>query len=634
MRRLLTRYRKQLVFLMDLVIMAGIAIELFIISPLGNGTGGVHLEPLAINLTIWFFCIIFFNLLLHTYDSLWRYAESEEYLALLGGFGFGTALYLLLTKLFFTRQLAGLYMLSVFGISLLSMLLVRFIYRAYRKMEKGIKRRIAGNTKKIGIIGAGNAGFSLLHEIFGKIDSPYEPTMLFDDDPAKIGMRVLGIPVKGPINKIPTLICDSGITDLFLAIPSISGERRREVLEICAKTGCKLHILPDRVKAMASKTSLLAQMRNVRVEDLLGRESVVLDGEGVYEMIHGKTVMVTGGGGSIGSELCRQIAEMDPKQLIVLDIYENSTYELQQNLKRKYGSRLHLAVEIATTQDASLILSLFKKYRPDLVFHAAAHKHVPLMEASPREAVKNNVFGTLNVVRAAHETKVDKFVLISTDKAVNPTSIMGATKRICEMILSSMKEYSSTEFVTVRFGNVLGSNGSVIPLFQKQIEEGGPVTVTDKRIVRYFMTISEAVSLVLQAGAMARGSQVFVLDMGKPVKILSLAENLIRLSGYVPYQEIAIEEIGLRPGEKLYEELLVGKKNQQKTKNDLIFVEDEQPISVQQLDRILEDLRHAVTSEKPKDVVSVLHRCIPEFRSPEEVNVKDIYQSICAKTTV
>lgn len=622
MPKLFVKHRKLLVFAMDMTIMACVAVILFIRSPMGNGTGDDHLWPLIVNLAVWFICVMVFNALFHTYDSLWRYAEGKEYLALLSGFVCGTILYLGCTNLFVKRQLSGLYMISVLGASLLVMLSVRFLYRAYRRGVKQKQRKAQLSVRKIGVIGMGNAGFSLLREIVGNEASPYEPIVIFDDDPMKIGTKVFDIPVKGPINKIPEYLENGAITDLFLAIPSLSGERRSEILKLGANTGCRLHILPDRVKSMATNAPLLSQIRNVRVEDLLGREAIQLDGVGTREMIHGKTVMVTGGGGSIGSELCRQIAAMSPKRLIILDVYENSTYELQQSLLRQYGSALDLKAEIATVQDAALISDLFKKYQPDLVFHAAAHKHVPLMEASPREAVKNNVFGTLNVVRAAHETGVARMLLISTDKAVNPTSIMGATKRLCEMILSSMQGRSKTEFVAVRFGNVLGSNGSVIPLFQRQIEEGGPVTITDRRIIRYFMTIPEAVSLVLEAGSMAKGSQVFVLDMGKPVSILTLAENLIRLSGYIPYQQIQIDEIGLRPGEKLFEELLVGTGNQRKTQNELIFVEDVQPVSPHYLEQILKDLRVAVESGDDANVFAVLHRYVPEFRTAAEANVR------------
>ncbi|MEA4965634.1 MAG: nucleoside-diphosphate sugar epimerase/dehydratase [Oscillospiraceae bacterium] len=632
MRKLSSQKRKQMVFFMDLSIMAGTAVILFVLSPLGNGTGARRLWPLLTNLSVWFVCIILFNLFFHTYDSLWRYAEGKEYLALLGGFGCGTALYLVGTKLFFQRQLAGLYMSAVLGMSLIGMLLVRFGYRVYRRRKRQVSRRKDGFVRKTGIIGAGEAGAALLRELQFKSHSPYEPVMVFDDDPDRIGMRMMNVPVRGPISKIHVFWKDCGITDLILAIPSLSGERRSEILNICAQTGCKLHILPDRVKQLAAPASLLSQMRSVQVEDLLDREPITLDGAGVQEMIQGKCVLVTGGGGSIGSELCRQIAAMSPKKLVILDVYENSTYELQQDLLRQYGTSLDLVTEIATVQDAALVRELFKKYSPELVFHAAAHKHVPLMEASPREAVNNNVFGTWNVVRAAHEAGTEKFVLISTDKAVNPTSIMGATKRICEMILSSMRGHSKTEFVTVRFGNVLGSNGSVIPLFQKQIEDGGPVTITDKRIVRYFMTISEAVSLVLQAGSIANGSEVFVLDMGKPVKILNLAENLIRLSGYIPYEDISIVEVGLRPGEKLYEELLVGNDNQYRTENRLIYVENVDPVSTQQMSAILNDLKYAVSAADKADVFKALHRCVPDFLPPEVVNGKMEVRVACTVT--
>jgi len=615
----LSKYRKLLVFLMDLGIMAFCATALFLASPIGNGTGHRDLVPLVLNLTIWFLCIILFNLIFHTYDSLWRYAEGYEYLYLLLGFGCGTLLYLFCTALFMKRQLAGLYMISVLGTSITLMLLARIIYRIYRRRSSK-KRRSGSPTRRTGIIGAGDAGANLLREMLIKPLSPYEPVAIFDDDPAKVGMRLLGIQVKGPISSIPDFTQESNITDLILAIPSLTGPERSRILNICTQTGCKLHILPDRVKEMESKTSMLSHMRNVRVEDLLGRDPVELGGKGVREMIQGQTVLVTGGGGSIGSELCRQIADMCPQSLIIVDNYENTTYELQQELNRKYGSRLNLSVEIATIQDDLLIDAIFNKYRPNLVFHAAAHKHVPLMEASPAEAVKNNVFGTWNVIQACDRYHVKKFVQISTDKAVNPTNIMGTTKRICEMMLSSMKDISDTDFVVVRFGNVLGSNGSVIPLFMKQIEAGGPVTITDKRIVRYFMTITEAVSLVLQSGAMATQSEVFVLDMGKPVKIIDLAEKLIQLSGFAPYTEIPIEEIGLRPGEKLFEELLVGKEHQERTSHELIFVENEQIVTPEKIDYILCGLREAVQSGQTAEVFEALHRYVPEFRTPEEVN--------------
>jgi FlaA1/EpsC-like NDP-sugar epimerase len=361
------------------------------------------------------------------------------------------------------------------------------------------------------------------------------------------------------------------------------------------------------------------KLQSLKIEDLLGREPVKLDTEIINDFIRGKTVLVTGGGGSIGSELCRQIAANQPKKLIILDIYENNAYDIQQELIRTWGKALDLSVEIASVRDKAKMYHIFEKYLPNVVFHAAAHKHVPLMENNPEEAVKNNIFGTYHVVRAAEKYGVQKFVMISTDKAVNPTNVMGATKRFCEMILQSRRE-SITEFCSVRFGNVLGSNGSVVPLFEKQIAEGGPVTVTDKRITRFFMTIPEAVQLVLEAGAIATQNQIFVLDMGEPVTILSLAENMIRLHGLEPYKDIDIVEIGLRPGEKLYEELLM--KSEHLTKmSDKIFVEEQVDIPPETILAALEELDEAVTGEWTEErIAGLLHRIIPTYKTPEEIN--------------
>lgn len=617
--RWLSKHRRQLVFLMDLTIMASVAIVLFLVSPTGNGTGGTDLEPLLMNLAIWFLCVMFFQVLFDTYDSLWRYAQGKEYLCLLLGFSCGTVVYLIFTTYFFPRSLADLYMVSVFGTSLLGMLLMRFGYRAYRARLGRVSVRKEQSRKKIAIIGAGDAGVLLLQEFLRK-DGSHIPTLLLDDDAGKIGMKILGVPVVGPINQLSSLLEGTDIKELVLAIPSCTPQRQSEILQLCTQTGCKLRILPGRAAMLSGQTSLMPHMRPVRVEDLLGRDAIQFTSVDAKNMVHDKVVLVTGGGGSIGSELCRQVAAFNPCKLIVLDNYENGAYALQQELRQKYGHALNIAVEIATVQDSTSVQQIFNRHLPDIVFHAAAHKHVPLMENNPAEAVKNNVFGTLNVAYAACHSSVGKFVMISTDKAVNPTNVMGATKRLCELILSGMNSFGKTKFVAVRFGNVLGSNGSVIPLFQRQIEEGGPVTLTDKRIIRYFMTISEAVSLILQAGAMAKSSEVYVLDMGKPVRILELAENLIRLSGFQPYTEIPIVEIGLRPGEKLYEELLVGDKNQRKTANRLIFVEDARPISMEQIEEMLNMLQKAISTGQRQAVVKALHRCVPEFKTPQEVN--------------
>ncbi|MEG0779013.1 MAG: nucleoside-diphosphate sugar epimerase/dehydratase [Oscillospiraceae bacterium] len=615
-----SNYRKQIVFFMDLSIVVIVSMTLFLLSPVGNGTGGRDLTPLFFNLIIWVACIEGFQILFHTYDSLWRYAEGKEYMSLLLGFGCGTLLYLLLTEVFFQRQLAGLFMVATLGSSLIVMLMARFIYRTYRKYRTISSCQPEKNGRRVAIIGASDTGVSLLREI--QSGSTYLPVLFLDDDPQRVGMKISDIPVKGPIRDLPELLQGTGISDLILAMPACSPIRRKEILALCTQTACRLRILPDRVSLIEQSDggSLLTKMRNVQVEDLLGRDPIQLESDDIRPMIEGRTVLVTGGGGSIGSELCRQIAANHPRHLIIIDNYENSTYELQQDLMRQYGDALRLTVEIISVQDAARVRDVFWQHRPELVFHAAAHKHVPLMEQNPEEAVKNNVFGTLNVVNAASQCGVQKFLLISTDKAVNPTSIMGTTKRLCEMILESMRTISKTEFVAVRFGNVLGSNGSVIPLFRRQIEQGGPVTITDKRIVRYFMTIPEAVSLVLRAGAMAESSEVFVLDMGKPVRILDLAENLIRLSGYVPYEEMPIVEVGLRPGEKLYEELLAGGGMQQKTKHELIFVEQSKPIAPAKMNAMLKDLRTAADSGNHAQVFASLHRCVPEFKDPKEVN--------------
>ena len=411
------------------------------------------------------------------------------------------------------------------------------------------------------------------------------------------------------------------MTDIILAIPTLTAERKAEILKVCSKTNCRLHILSDPVMQLErGNTSFAGNVRQVCIEDLLGRPAVRLDNPRIATFLAGKTVLVTGGGGSIGSELCRQIAQYRPKRLVVLDIAENSVYDLQQDLIHRFGKTLDLVIEIGSVRDYNKIDRLFNRYRPDLVFHAAAHKHVPLMEHCPEEAIKNNVFGTYHTALAALKYKTEKFVLISTDKAVNPTNIMGTTKYLCEQVLQGLRKKGSTEFAAVRFGNVLGSNGSVIPLFQKQIAYGGPVTITDKRIVRYFMTIPEAVSLVLEAGSFARSGEVFVLDMGQPVHILELAENLIRLSGYTPYVDIKIEEVGLRPGEKLYEELLTKNADLHRTENEKIFVEERKPLPYAQLSSWLSTLSDTVQQGKREDIFEVLHQLVPTFREPEEVN--------------
>ena len=495
---------------------------------------------------------------------------------------------------------------------------VRCILRLWSILQNTYPRN-GKSEERIMLIGAGESGRILSRELR---TSPYANGRVFcviDDNPKLRGKYLDGVRIVGGRDKIQSAVKQWGITQIIFAISTISQEEKAAILNICKMTGCRLRVLPGLYQLLNGEVRLSA-VKDVQVEDLLGRTPVHLNKAAVSQFLRGKTVLVTGGGGSIGSELCRQIAACHPRLLIVLDIYENNVYDIQQELTRNFGINVNLQVEIATIRDKRRIYQIFEQYRPDVVFHAAAHKHVPLMEDCPYEAIQNNIFGTYHVVRASEKFGVKKFVMISTDKAVNPTNLMGATKRFCEMILQS-RQGSSTEFCAVRFGNVLGSNGSVIPLFKQQIENGGPVTITDKRIIRYFMTISEAAMLVLEAGAMAKQSQIFVLDMGQPVKILTLAENLIRLSGLEPYKDIEIKEIGLRPGEKLYEELLMQSEHLLKTENEKIFVEEQQFIPQKDIMCGLVSLDNFVSEQRPKEeLIALMRHLVPTFRDPDEVN--------------
>lgn len=482
---------------------------------------------------------------------------------------------------------------------------------SYGKGNKGEER--------IMLIGAGESGRMLSRELRSSPQVKGRLCCVIDDNPQLHGKYLDGVRIVGGRDQIEDAAKRYDITQILFAIPTIQPEEKAAILNICKMTGCRLRVLPGLYQLLNGEVSLSA-VKDVQVEDLLGRSPVQLNKTVVSDFLDNKVIMVTGGGGSIGSELCRQIATCHPRRLIVLDIYENNAYDIQQELKRQYGTRLDLRVEICSIRDKKRVYQIFEQYHPDVVFHAAAHKHVPLMEDCPDEAIKNNIFGTYHVVRAAEKYGVKKFVMISTDKAVNPTNLMGATKRFCEMILQSRRG-SSTEFCAVRFGNVLGSNGSVIPLFKRQIANGGPVTITDKRIIRYFMTIPEAAMLVLEAGAMAKQSQIFVLDMGQPVKILTLAENLIRLSGLEPYKDIEIKEIGLRPGEKLYEELLMQSEHLLTTENEKIFVEEQQVIPQRDIMCGLISLDNFVSAQRPKDeLIALMRYLVPTFRDPDEVN--------------
>lgn len=500
----------------------------------------------------------------------------------------------------------------------------RCFFRFWDAIHWALKQTRSAYGQRVMLIGAGEAGHILARELLTNRKIDAKLCCVIDDDPNKWGKYFEGAPIMGGRDVIPSAVRNESITQILVAMPSVSPQELSDILNICNSTGVHTRTLPGVYQFVTGEVSL-SNVRDVQVEDLLGRAPVQLNTKIVDAFISGKTILVTGGGGSIGSELCRQIAARFPKKLIILDIYENNAYDIQQELRRTYGDKLDLFVVIASVRDKERIYELFDELQPDIVFHAAAHKHVPLMEACPAEAIKNNIFGTYHVVRAAEKYGVKKFVMISTDKAVNPTNVMGATKRFCEMILQSRVD-SPTEYCAVRFGNVLGSNGSVVPLFKRQIEEGGPVTITDKRIIRYFMTIPEAAQLVLEAGAIAKQSQIFVLDMGEPVKILDLAEKLIRLSGFEPYRDIEIKEVGLRPGEKLYEELLMNSETLSKTENKKIFVEQQQEIDPEQIMEDLDKLDKAVMEDGLSDpeLIATLRSMIPTYHAPEEVNRKAV----------
>ena len=427
-----------------------------------------------------------------------------------------------------------------------------------------------------------------------------------------------GVPIYPEDDSTANLLKRMKVQEIIIALPDLTVQRKQKIYERYRNTGCTVKLY-DYPSGTEEKSTARRTLRDFRIEDLLFRDAIEVENPQTKAFYAGKTVLVTGGGGSIGSELCRQIAALHPKKLAILDIYENNAYDVQQELIRKYGDKLNLEVIIASVRDMDRLDHIFRELRPQIVFHAAAHKHVPLMEHSGVEALKNNVLGTYNVAEMAEKYGVEKFLLISTDKAVNPTNIMGASKRLCEMVIQC-REGSKTEFTAVRFGNVLGSNGSVIPLFKRQIEAGGPVTLTDKRIIRYFMTIPEAVQLVMVTCAMAHNGELYVLDMGKPVKILDLAENMIRLSGFTPYKDIDIVEIGLRPGEKLYEELLMKTEELDKTSNDMIFIERDKGLPRAEVERKLELVRAAIETEEQSAVLDVIRKTVPTFRDPEEVN--------------
>ena len=568
------------------------------------------------------FTILIFSCL-KLYRGVLSFASSTEFLASVIACLVNSALMLAVS--IFTDVLSkndvfliksAAYYALYFFISVSCTLFIRFSYRLLKRI---LKLSRSSSLPRVMVIGAGSAASGLVKELNTSTKLSKKIVCFIDDNRQKTGKSLAGIPIVGDRHSIPEMVEKYKVQEILVAIPSLSKSELKELLDICKKTSCALKILPG-IRNFGGEGIVAGQIRDVQIEDLLGRESVKPDIEKIMGYIQDKTVMVTGGGGSIGSELCRQIASHSPKRLIIVDIYENNAYDIQQELRRKHPD-LDLVVLIASVRNTNRINRIFDEYRPNIVYHAAAHKHVPLMETSPNEAVKNNVFGTLKTVQAADKYGVERFVMISTDKAVNPTNVMGATKRICEMIIQTYNNRSKTEFVAVRFGNVLGSNGSVIPLFKRQIAEGGPVLVTHPEIIRYFMTIPEAVSLVLSAGAYAKGGEIFVLDMGKPVKILDLATNLIRLSGYTPNVDIKIEFTGLRPGEKLYEELLMEEEGLGKTENELIHIGKPIPMDEEEFLKQLDALYKSALSE-PKNVRALISKIVPTYKG--DPNLKNM----------
>lgn len=544
----------------------------------------------------------------HVYSSLWEYAGIEEVFSLIAACLLSAVAKIVVISFTWSTMprswyvLDTMYLMILIGATRVSYRLIR-LRRQNRKFP-WVKR------KKVMIIGGGEAGRTLITEIQNSKYLDQKVACIIDDDPKKIGRYIKGIKVVGNRDSIKKNVKRYNIQQIILTIPSVNSARIRPIVEICQDTNCELMILPGVYQLVTGEVKA-SKLRPVKIEDLLGRDEVHINLNEIMDYVSGKVIMVTGGGGSIGSELCRQIAEHRPKQLIIFDIYENNAYDIQQELVRKHPE-LALVVLIGSVRDENRIDSIFEQYHPEIIYHAAAHKHVPLMEDSPNEAIKNNVLGTYNMVRMADKWNVKRFVQISTDKAVNPTNIMGASKRICEMIIQTYNKESNTEYVAVRFGNVLGSNGSVIPLFKKQIAEGGPVTVTHPEIIRYFMTIPEAVSLVLQAGAYAKGGEIFVLDMGDPVKILDLAKNMIRLSGYKVDQDIKIEFTGLRPGEKLFEELLMDEEGMTDTPNKLIHIGHPIDVDEVKLFHALRVLEQAAQSETD-DMRLIVESIVPTY---------------------
>ena len=622
MKELLKKNKNILLILIDIMVI----ICCYVVAMLFLNTKINNLQNFMIDMVI---VVIVYQIFLNCfrmYQNMIRYEVGKDYVKYIISASLSVVILTLIDKGFNLEYIN-------LRVNVLSGILTAGTFVMYRLLGRSIAARKMSKYEKINknqdnkannllIIGAGMGAREIIIAIKNNMRDKYNIVGIIDDDISKINHYILGVKVLGTRYDIPKIAKEKNVDLIFFAINKIDAISRRKILEICQETGVKTRVLPT-TEEVITKHGAMNSLRDVQIEDLLGREPVHLDNKNINSLIKNKTVLVTGGGGSIGSELCRQIVKYDPKRLVILDIYENNLYDIEMELRAEYP-KLNLEAIVASVRDKARLNNVFETYKPEIVFHAAAHKHVPLMEKSPLEAIKNNVFGTYNVVNCADEYGVEKFVLISTDKAVNPTNIMGASKRVCEMIVQAKNKVSNTEYAAVRFGNELGSNGSVIPLFKKQIERGGPVTVTHKDITRFFMTIPEAVQLILQAVTYAKGGEIFVLDMGEPVKIYDLAVSLIKLLGYEPNVDIPIEITGLRPGEKLYEEILMSEEGLTSTKHNKIFITEPMSITMEELEEKLEKLKELLKLEKDEnsEVKRYIKEIVPTFKEPEEVNNK------------
>ena len=626
--------------LYDSLCYLGVALLIYVFYP--STIEKLTVADVLLNLALGYVCVMLPRFLMKIYHFIWRYAGAAEFIWLILADAIGMVGFLFARGIL-PKTVTFMRVMTLICVNLLGTIMMRLIYQyIYQmrnredKLEKialkllrwvtgaSFQQEEAPNADhriKVAIIGAGSVGALLAEELFKNPKAAYQPVCFVDADREKAGRSILGLEVIDPSRDLEKALAEKGTQEVIFALPAATAERKKELFDQYKTMGYKIKVYD--YPTFGSSDSSRRHLRTFNIEELLFRRTTNFIDEKTARWYQDKSVLITGGGGSIGSELARQIAKVGPSRLVLLDIYENGVYDIQQELLMKYGDKLNLRVEIANVCDRSEMEKIFSRHTPDIVLHAAAHKHMPLMERNCCEAVRNNVFGTLTTVETCEKYGVKRFIMISTDKAVNPTNVMGATKRMCEMLVQS-RSGKVTSFSATRFGNVLGSNGSVIPLFRRQIASGGPLTVTDKRIIRYFMTIPEASQLVMTSGAMAKNGELYVLDMGKPVKILDLAESMIRLSGLEPYKDIDIVEVGLRPGEKLYEELLIKTEELDKTDNNMIFVERDKPLSAEEIDEKLEILRKALATDSNNAVKQALMQVVPTYHTPEEVNQKAI----------